>query len=46
MNELMEFITELIKDFFSWVFDKDNTILDKFSNAMDKVSYFFTGGKK
>lgn len=36
----------MIKDFFSWIFDKDNTVLDKFGSGMDKVAYFFTGGKK
>lgn len=46
MNEILEFIGMAIKDIFKWMFERDNTILDKFSELMDKVSYFFTSGKK
>lgn len=45
-KEIFEFIGMAIGDFFGWMFEKDNTVMDKFSDSMDKLSYFFAGGKK
>ena len=42
----MEFVGMLIKDAWNLISDKEENVFDKFSNGMDKLTYFFNGGKK